>query len=44
MSQLIQQPVTATESNSISGNYRPMSFDLEAFKVSRAELNSLFLQ
>ena len=42
MSQLIQQKVTATESNSISGNYRPMFFDLEEFKVSRADLNSIF--
>ena len=42
MSQLIQQPVKAVECNSISGSYRPIYFDLEAFKVSRAELNSIF--
>ena len=42
MSELKQQSTIAIKSNSINGKYRPMFFDLEAFKVSRAELNSIF--
>jgi hypothetical protein len=42
MSQLIQQPVKAVECNNSTGKYRPIFFDLEVFKVSKAELNSIF--
>ncbi len=42
MSNLIQQPTTTPKCNNTNGNYRTMFFDLEEFKVSRAELNSIF--
>ena len=42
MSQLKQAAKTEVECNNITGKYRPMFFDLEAFKASEVQLRSIY--